>query len=367
MIVDMVLMEFGRHKLRTLLTMLGIVIGIFLVTSVQSISEGVTYYVNDQIAITSGLVTVIESGGGYNVQSSEIDYSLMGELESIGGVDKVAVVKFMSFDDIGRVTGTTPESEDILKGVNIGIEEGRGAIEGAYEVEVGYSYAKNNGITLGDTLKINGSDFEVVGIMQESGDSDLDGSVIMFLDVMQELTGDYDTVSLFMIKPVSPADADFIEQTINEEYDDIQAATDKSIQESVGEMLSQLNIMTFALGGIASLISAIVIMNVMIMSVRERRRMIGTIKAIGGTDRQVISMILLEAVALSVMGAAIGVVLSFGGAAFINSFMPRPMAIITPRLIAIGFLLAISIGVISGITPARQAAKMDPIEALRYE
>jgi len=125
MMWEAMLREFGRHKLRTILTMLGVMIGIFLVTSVSSFSEGIVYYVNEQIAVTSGLVTVVESGVfGFMVQMSEIDEELVEDVESISGVEEVAPILFATVDGIS-ITGTPPGTEDIIRGVTIEIGEGR--------------------------------------------------------------------------------------------------------------------------------------------------------------------------------------------------------------------------------------------------
>ncbi len=364
---EMMLREFERHKLRTILTALGVTIGIFLVTSVSSISEGVIYYVNDQIAITSGLVTVTQRDiPMYSIQSSEIDYDLVSDVENVGGVDEVAPILFATVSGVS-ITGTETGRENILRGVNIEVADGRDVEQGAKELVIGKAYADKNDYVVGDTIKLDESQFEIVGILEESGDNDIDNGVHTSLMALQDLTGKENTISIMMIKPVSPQDADKIEQTINDDFPDLQAATDKSISKSANDMLGQLNAMTFALGSIAALISGIVIMNVMIISVRERRRQIGTMKAIGATSRQILLSVILESVSISVFGAVIGIFLSYGGVTMINSLLPSDIALMTPRLVAQGILFAVFIGVVSGLLPARQAAKLNPIEAIRYE
>ncbi len=367
MMWEMMLREFGRHKLRTFLTALGVTIGIFLVTSVSSISEGVIYYVNDQIAITSGLVTVVERDVPmYNMQNSEIDYELVSEVEGIGGVDEVAPILFATVSGVS-ITGTETGRENILRGVNIEVADGRDVEQGAKELVIGNAYAERNDYGVGDKIKLDESEFEIVGVLEESGDNDIDNGVHTNLMALQELTDKEDTITLMMVKPSTPQDADIIEQVINDDFSDLQAATDKSIAKSANEMLSQLNVMTFALGSIAALISGIVIMNVMIISVRERRRQIGTMKAVGATSRQILLSVVMESVTISVFGAVIGIALSYAGVEMINSILPSNIALMTPRLVAQGILFAAFIGVVSGLLPARQAAKLNPIEAIRYE
>ena len=367
MMWEMMLREFGRHKLRIVLTMLGVTIGILLVTSVSSFSEGIVYYVNDQIAITSGLVMVMEKDiPGFMVYQSEIDEALIQDIENIAGVEEVVPVFFQTIDGVS-ITGTDTEAEDIIRGVNIEIGEGRDFEEGKNELVLGIDYAERGGHTVGDIIELEDEEYEVVGILIESGDQDMDNSVNMPLHDLQELAGKEGKISIMMIKPLSPDDAYIIEQAINDEFDDLNAASDKSIMNSVNDMLAQLNVMTFALGSIAALISGIVIMNVMFISVRERRRQIGMMKAVGATNRQIRLSVLMEAVTISVIGAVIGVLLSFGGAAFLNMVLMQSLALVTPRLIIQGILFAALIGVVSGYLPARQASKLNPVEAIRWE
>jgi putative ABC transport system permease protein len=368
MLWEMIIREFNRHRLRTALTILGVTIGIFLVVSVSSFSEGIIYYVNDQIKITSGLVTVHQSDiAGFNIQTSEIDQSLVTEVESLSGVEKVAPILYANIDNVGTVMGVTKEGEVIFRGTNINEKEGRDFDEDQKEVTVGSKQAETNNYVVGDYIQMVEVNFEIVGILEETGRDQIDNGIIMPLSELQDLTGKKDTITLIMVQPSTPEDADYIEQAINDNFSDIEAMTDKSLMKSANEMLSQLNAMTFALGSIAALISGIVIMNVMIISVRERRREIGTMKAIGATNRQILFSVLMESIVISVTGAVIGILLSYGGVAFINSILFRPIALVTPGLIVEALLFATSIGIVSGVTPARQAARLDPIESLRYE
>ncbi len=368
MLWENIIREFNRHRLRTVLTVLGVTIGIFLVVSVSSFSEGIIYYVNDQIKITSGLVTVHQSDiPGFSIQTSEIDQALVAEVESLSGVERVAPILYASIDNVGSVMGITSDGESIIRGVNIEIKDGRDYEEGQKEVVIGSKTADSYDYTLGDYITMDEKNYEIVGILEETGRDQIDNAVMMALPDLQDLAGKKDIITLMMVQPSTPEDADYIEQAVNDNFDEITASTDKSMMNSANEMLGQLNAMTFALGSIAALISGIVIMNVMIISVRERRRDIGTMKAIGATNRQVLVSVMLESILISVTGAVIGIILSYGGVAFINSVLFTPIALITPNLIAEALLFATSIGIVSGVLPARQAARLDPIEALRYE
>lgn len=367
MMWEMIFRELERHKVRTILTALGVTIGIFLVTSISSFSEGIIYFVNDQIAITAGLVIVTEADiPQYAMQRSEIDQDLVEEVRGLVGVEEATPILFATVDGVS-LTGTDPETENVISGVTIEVDEGRDFEEDKDELVLGHDYAERNDHSLGDTIELDDIEFEVVGILEDSGDDNIDGGVNTGLLRLQRLIDKENIVSMIMVEPTSAADAEIIEQAINDEFDELRAASDKSIASSVNETLSQMNMLTFALGSIAALISGIVIMNVMIISVRERRRQIGTMKAIGATNRYILLSVLLEAITISVSGAIVGVILGFGGAMALNSLLPQPLAMVTPKVVAQGILFAAFIGAVSGFLPARQAAKLDPIEAIRYE
>jgi putative ABC transport system permease protein len=367
MIWELAFRELERHKLRTFLTMLGVVIGVFLVTTVSSLSEGITSYVNEQISITSGLITVREKETpGFAIERSQIEKTIADEIRNMGGVEKVGEVLYVKYNG-QTIIGVSPEHRDLIRGVDIKIEEGREYESDQYEVVLGKKIAEESGYSVSDVITIFDKKFEIVGILEETGKNQIDNSIFMDLSVLQDISNKKEFVTLIFVQPSRAEDADLLEQEINDNFDEVKASTDKSLMNLANKTLSQLNLMTFAIGSIAALISGIVIMNVMMISVRERRREIGTMKAIGATNKQILFSIVFEAILISFFGAVLGLILSFSGTAFLNTILLRPLALITPRLILQGILLSISIGIISSILPARHAARLNPVEALRYE
>ncbi|MEM5872124.1 MAG: ABC transporter permease, partial [Candidatus Aenigmatarchaeota archaeon] len=251
MILEIAFKEFNRHKLRTFLTMLGVTIGVFLLTSISSISEGLTLYINEQISLTSGLVFVRENDIPlFMIYRSEISQDITDDIKNIEGIDRIAEILIVN-SDIGRVIGVNPENKELLRGVNIDIEEGREYDANQYEVVVGKKLAEKMDYVVGDEIKIFDKNLEIVGILEETGKEQLDNSLFVDLEVLQEISKKNDKITFLLIKPIRVEDAGKIEEEINDNIDGIEASTDKSLMNNVNRTLSQLNIMTFALGGIA--------------------------------------------------------------------------------------------------------------------
>ncbi len=369
MMREMVARELMRNRLRTALTVLGVAIGILLIVSLSSISEGINVMVNQEIGFTTGLISVIHSGIDFqNIFYSQVDEDLVQEFSTIPGVDDTSGF-IMGFADVGWVGGIDFDKMDLFSGFNVDLDDGRWPESGAGEVALGPKAAKSFGVSVGDSIKIDGKEYEVTGISRES-EGDTDSAIITSIATAQDILGMEGKVTMIVVSPANVADSRDIADYINEVYsdsDDVVAGTDEDVRKFAAQMTGQLSAMTFGLGSIASIIAGIVIMNVMFMTVRERRREIGVMKAIGATNRQVLVEIVSEAIAISLAGAAIGLFLSMFSVDFLNIFLGSRLAIITPGLVTTSVLFALFIGIAAGIAPARRAAMLNPIEAIRYE
>jgi putative ABC transport system permease protein len=225
-------------------------------------------------------------------------------------------------------------------------------------------------------ININGIDVRVVGILQPVGSQSEDLAIMTSIETIKGLLDNPNEITMIMVKANGDPQtvADEIEKLLDKRHGKglFSAMTTDQILKRIESVLS---IMTFILVGIAAislLVAAFGIMNTMLMSVLERTREIGVMKAIGATNRQVLLIFLYESIAIGIIGGVIGVLL---GAGFTNiliavfrGFTGMSMtAFINPLLLVFGVIFAVIVSVASGIYPARRAAKLDPIEALRYE
>jgi len=366
MMTDLVFKQLGRHKARTGLTVLGVAIGILLMTTLSSFSEGITGRVNTELTYLSGVVTVTASNIGFeSFQMSELDGSLADEIADISGVEKVAPIMAGSIPGLGEIYGAKLDYLDVIN-IDVSAKEGRFFEDGSDELMLGSDYAKSSGMRVGDEVTVRGKKHEIVGVLDATGASQDKGFIGDFGEV-QDMLGMGDKVTLIFVKPFDAGEAESIARDIEGRFDNVQALSEKDAARKAGDFTTQLSVMTFGMGSIAAIIAGLGIMNVMFMSVRERRREIGTMKALGATTNQILGQIILEAVLLTVIGEVIGLLLSMMAVNALNSLTDQVSATITPWLVITVSLFAVGLGVFSGILPAREAARLDPAVVLRYE
>jgi len=234
---------------------------------------------------------------------------------------------------------------------------------------------------VGETVRISKVTFEIVGVLAPKGEGgmgqDQDDLVLMPLIAFQrKIAGNRDVSTIFLSvedgKSTSTVKSQ-VQMLMRERRKLAADAEDdfnvRDMQEIVTAMQGATTALTALLGAIAAvslLVGGIGIMNIMLVSVTERTREIGTRLAIGATDAEVLWQFLVEAILLSTLGGSIGVVLGIGGSLIASKVLDMPF-VIAPEIVAIAFLFSAAVGVVFGYLPARTAARLQPIEALRHE
>jgi putative ABC transport system permease protein len=396
----------NNAKWRSLLTMMGIIIGIVSVVTIVSIGEGVKQQVLTQInQLGKDLITVrpgraLDGGkaGGIsgvgaltNVTTGGIltnaDWEKVQKTKGIGYAVPLTIVgnnpqAGQTSYAPGLVIGTTEDFSKLLKeplayGAFFSSQDGN-----QNEAVIGRSVAErlfNREVPLGDSFTFMGESFVVNGIFQSFGgaplssDVDFNNAIFIPYQTAQRITSGHTTMYEILAKPSNPdattASVKTIKDTLIAAHGGQHDFSVLKQSENISAANGVLSLLTQLIGGIAAislLVGGIGIMDVMLVSVTERMHEIGIRKAIGATNRQILSQFLTEATVLSVGGGIIGVLVSL-----IVDFLLRLFTDLRPviswQVVAIAVLVSTVVGIVFGTVPALKAARKDPIEALRTE
>jgi putative ABC transport system permease protein len=390
----------STNKSRSALTMLGIIIGVASVVLMVSIGKSFQNYILSQIeAIGTNTIDVFPVGlerQGGNTQSLTLeDYEAVRRLPSVESVAPVILVtKQVSYgkEDVSpMVMGTYGE---IFKNYGLKLASGRlmdqSDVDGARNVAVlSYTTAKDlfgDLNPIGKKVKIGEGSFTVVGTLEKQGSllmSDLDKPVYVPFTAARSLMGQKYLTYMTLKSIGDPAiaalditlllrDRHNIDNPENDpDKDDFRARSAEQITTIVGSVTLGLTIFLSLVAAISLLVGGIGIMNIMLVSVTERTREIGLRKAVGARRRDILLQFLLEAVALTFTGGAVGILLGllmgFGLATLANAILGQFSFALSIPSIFLAVVMAVGTGLLFGIYPAKRAAQLDPIEALRFE
>jgi len=393
----------GANRLRTFLTMLGMVIGVGAVVLMMSIGQGAQYSIQQTISAMGSNLFILLSGstsaGGVRSGSAS-GYTLnVGDADAIAelpGVQAVAPIQSGRAQIVygpnnwnTSVIGTTPDYLDarswpLVAGSVFTDSDVRSSTRVAL---IGKTAAQNlfgDEDPIGKTFRIQQSPFIVLGTLAVKGQGmdgrDQDDTILIPLTTAQrQVFGSQfpGSVRMVMVQTTTQEIMPAVEKSMTEllrQRHRIREGMDndfflRNLTAAADSAAESTRIMSLLLGAIASvslLVGGIGIMNIMLVSVTERTREIGIRMAIGARERDILMQFLLEAIIISVVGCFIGLLLGIGGALLTNA-LTDTMVIISGSSVVVAFSVAAAVGIFFGFYPARKAAQLDPIEALRYQ
>ncbi len=381
--LKMALSSVLSNKMRSFLTMLGIIVGVMAVTLLISLVQGATNTITAELGNLGGTnltCMIYDSSSRFTLE----ELKALEEEESIGLTSAYlqanGTLKAAGNQYDAAVYGVTENYMDMQ---SVEVETGRGILEidNEYRLNVcvvGVEVAKElfgNTDVIGEIIRINGKDYKVVGVLKEMGAnsmSSVDSQIFIPFTNAQRLFAQTSITSFY----VSAASDESIEQAEKYMNDYLKAkcGEDNYMVLNMGMIIDLVeevyNTLSYMLGGIAAislLVGGIGIMNIMLVSVTERTKEIGIRKAIGAQKSDIIVQFLIESVVLSLMGGMIGMILSGGILGIINLFSADVKFSITIPVALLAVLFSVGVGVIFGIYPANKAANLKPIDALRFE
>ncbi len=401
MTLRIALRALARNKLRAFLTMLGIIIGVGAVIAMVAIGEGAKATIRAQIASLGTNVLIIMPGtsnvGGVRAGFGSVNTLVDGDAKAIAR--EVRAVAYVSpvlrrVEQLvagnlnwGTLTqGVAPEFQQIREWQ---IAEGRflhdGDMESAAKVVVlGETIVRNlfgNDDPIDAVVRIRNIPFRVVGVLAPKGQTgqgtDQDDTVMIPYTTMQKRLMRITWLQSIVVKAVNAERVEEAEEQITsllrqrhrigaERDDDFNVRNLSDIAEAATTTARVMAVLLGSVASISLLVGGIGIMNIMLVSVTERTREIGIRMAVGARSRDIMLQFLVEAVVMAATGGVIGILLGIGSSEVLKEWAQWP-TLIDPTIVAIAFLFSGAVGVFFGFYPAKKAADLDPIDALRYE
>ena len=401
MTLRIALRALRRNKLRSFLTMLGIIIGVGAVITMVAIGEGAKALVRSQIAslgtnvlvVLPGTVTMGGARTGSGGVQSLVDADAKAIMEEVPSVALASPTLRQTQQIIGgeqnwsaAVQGVAPELQQIRDWV---VEEGRfinqGDVDAAAKVAlIGQTVLENlfpNEEPIDQIIRIKKIPFRIVGILgpkgQTSQGTDQDDIVMIPYTTMQKRIMGVTYVQGIAVRAVS---ADKVKQAQTEiaallrqrhrlppdRDDDFNIRNLSDIAEAASNSATVMAILLGSIASVSLLVGGIGIMNIMLVSVTERTREIGIRMAVGARSRDIMLQFIVEAVVMASIGGALGVLIGIVSSDIVHRTMEWPI-LVRPDIVAIALLVSSGVGIFFGFYPAQKAAHLDPIEALRYE
>ncbi len=385
-----VLRSVFKRKLRAFLTVFGIIVGVFALVAMGAMAEkltvlvkGGTEYYKDKVTVTEG-----ESIAGFGGSPMSVDK--IKDVEAVKGVAKASAQIGMTLDEElsavnmgppASIAGTDLRGQD-LESFEVNVAEGRDLeLSDRGKVVVGSDLVEKLSAKVGKDVTLRGKEFKVIGILEKTLTSPDNAALISLYDAQLMYHKTLPKIVRAQVDPDQLAtgltvyvkkgyDPDKVAKTIGKEIDGITAVGPKEFEEQVANSISIFTSIIFGIALISLLVGGLSVINTMTMSVAERTREIGIRKAVGATDGNIVRQFLTESGVIGLIGGSIGLGLGWlftlaGNSAGAQS--GTPLFLITTRLAVGSVLFALFLGVISGLYPAWHAARLNPVEALRYE
>lgn len=395
------LREIRRNLTRAFLTVLGIIIGVAAVITMVTLGQATTQAVKNQISNLGSNLLVLRPGMGFGPRSASAGVPIFTEADvkalssQVGNIAAIAPVSSASLGTVylqnarnTAVTGTTPEYFQINKWT---LGNGRLFNDTDYRAGqavcvIGQTVVQNlfgDVDPLGKKIRLGKASCEVIGVLAAKGQSgmgDQDDTIVVPLTTLQRrLVGkkssrNINQISISAVEGSnSPALIAEISSLMRQrrnlqpnEEDNFHVFDTRQIAETLSSSTQMMTALLAAVAGVSLLVGGIGIMNIMLVSVTERTREIGIRLAIGARAREVLLQFLVEAVTLSSVGGVVGILIALGLCAGLARLI-QVTFVFDPQINLIAFAFSMAVGVLFGFTPARRAARLDPIDALRHE
>lgn len=375
-----ILRNLLRRKVRTTLTVLGIVIGIFAFSVMGSMSEFFHQLIENSIEFESGHFHIRAKYSSFSVRS--VDVNLESKIESIVGVKNAIPISFASTEEnasnivasLGSayLIGLPPADTQALYGA-LPLKEGRWLKIGDTDsMLAGSMFSRQKNLKIGDGFKLADQEFRVAGIISNT-QTFVDNTGVVPLETMNlALKAPSQGVPTFAILPKDGEAIEAVTERVRAAFPEVNVTSSSEEKENIAKSMLIFDLIVLSSAILAAIVGGLATVNTMVVSVNERVREIGIKKAIGASDLDILKEFLSESALIGFAGGVLGTLLGFGGTFILNNFANQKAGgltifLMTPRLFILSVGVALILGTVAGVLPAIRSSRTDIVKALSSE